>query len=235
MVTYNRLAYTKKAIRSVLKQTYKSFRLTIWDNGSSDRTVEYLKGLKDKRIVLQLSPVNFGLAYATDSVFSRSKAKYVGKVDNDTLVPKDWLETMLKAHKTYDFGFIGGFHFRDEEMHDITPKISEYNGQKLWRFKHIGGCSFLIKKKDYDLFGEINGNGIMGLTDYQWKWSDAGKINGYVYPLVKVEHMEDGRSQHCIKNKEHNDYKLNVRNMGIDNNTSVFIQQSKIYLRCDLQ
>lgn len=42
-ITYNRLEYTKLALVSVLADPNEEFRLTIWDNGSTDGTVEYLK------------------------------------------------------------------------------------------------------------------------------------------------------------------------------------------------
>ena len=230
MVTYNRLDYTKKAVRALLKQT-QPFRLTIWDNGSRKDTVKYLKRLNDKRIKIILNDKNYGLSHAVDCVFSDSSADYIGKVDNDTLVPPKWLEKCVESHKKTDLGFIGGFHFRKEDMKGITPKITEINGVKVWEKSHIGGCSFVIKRSDYQAYGKIGGEGIWGLTDYQWKMYKNGKTNGYLYPLIWVEHMEDSRSRHCINNKEHNLYKSRVRNLSINDATSVFIEQSNIYLR----
>ena len=42
-ITYNRLHYTKLALASVLADPGEEFSLTIWDNASTDGTVEYLK------------------------------------------------------------------------------------------------------------------------------------------------------------------------------------------------
>ena len=50
-LTYNKLEYTKKFIESLYKYT-KDFELIIVDNGSTDGTVEYLKSLKDVKLIL---------------------------------------------------------------------------------------------------------------------------------------------------------------------------------------
>ena len=52
MPTYNRQSIIKKAIDSVLTQTYSNFELIIIDDASEDDTVEYLKtNFDDERIL----------------------------------------------------------------------------------------------------------------------------------------------------------------------------------------
>ena len=50
--TYNRLKFLKRAVNSVLSQSYQNFELIIVDDCSQDKTVEYLKKLSsnDERI-----------------------------------------------------------------------------------------------------------------------------------------------------------------------------------------
>lgn len=43
LVTYNRLDYTKLSLASILRDPMEEFSLTIWDNVSTNATVEYLK------------------------------------------------------------------------------------------------------------------------------------------------------------------------------------------------
>lgn len=51
LITYNRLARTKLALASVLSDPTEEFSLTIWDNASTDGTVEYVKKeVNDPRI-----------------------------------------------------------------------------------------------------------------------------------------------------------------------------------------
>ena len=210
MVTWDRLKYTERAVQSVISQKNKNWRLTIVDNGSKDGTVEYLKSLKDPRIDLILWNENKGLSTATDYVFSKAKTKYIGRVDNDTVLPNNWLDRCIEAHEAYDnFGFIGGFHFRREDLGDRKPKITTYNGIEIWEKSHIGGCSFLLRRENYD--EKIGGQGVMGLTDYQLKWNQKGFKNGYLHPFIYVQHLEDPRETHHIDTEEYDNTSLRVR------------------------
>lgn len=212
MISHNRLEYLKKAVQGVVAQDYP-LALTIWDNNSNDDVKEYLASL-DKSIKIVYNGTNDSLASITSKIFSESNAEFVGKVDSDTIVPPNWASRLIDAHTKYDFGFIGGFHFRPEDLCEIEPNIEDFNGIKLWRKHHIGGCSFIIRRKH---FKPYQGNGIMGLSEYQ---AEMGLVNGYLWnPVLWVEHMEDGRSPHCIKTQEYQDYKLLTRGLTIEQYT----------------
>ena len=212
MVTWDRLKYTKQAIDSLEKQDFEDWHLTIVDNGSKDGTRDYLLSLDGPKIDIILWNRNKGLSTATDYVFDRSNAKYVGRLDNDTYVPRDWLKRCVKAHEQFDgFGFIGGMHFTPEQLENYEPIISTYNGISVWEKDHIGGCSFLLKRRDYE--EKIGGQGVMGLTDYQHAFKRKGLVNGYLYPFIWVDHMEYGHSPRNIRDEEYEDYCLRVRGM----------------------
>ncbi len=46
--TFNRVPFLKKAIGSVLSQTYKDFELIIIDDGSEDETKEFVSQYKNR-------------------------------------------------------------------------------------------------------------------------------------------------------------------------------------------
>lgn len=208
MITHNRLEYLKKALPSVLEQDFN--KLTIWDNDSKQPVKDYLRNQTDTRIRLVFNGTNENLADVTSEVFLNSEAEFVGKVDSDTIVPKDWSKRLIEAHKAYHFGFIGGFHFYPEDIADFTPNIETFNGIDIWRKPHIGGCAFIIRSDD---FRGYKGTGVMGLSEYQ---KEMGLVNGYLWnPILFVEHMEDARSKHYIDNEEYNDYKIATRGISL--------------------
>jgi len=91
MLTYNRLDYTKLALRRLLSDPKEEFALTIWDNASTDGTQQFLKTVNDPRIVdIIFSQTNKGQTYVTNKIWSESSAELVGKVDNDCFVTPGW-------------------------------------------------------------------------------------------------------------------------------------------------
>ena len=75
LTTFNRYNYLVSAVESILNQSYKDFDLVIVDNGSNDKTSEYLSKIKDKRLRLKrfeknsLENVNFSFSFAKESKF----------------------------------------------------------------------------------------------------------------------------------------------------------------------
>lgn len=218
MISHNRLEYLKKALEGVFNQTYKDWKLTIWDNDSDEEAKTWLESRKfDNRVSVIYSHVNESLACVTSKVFLQSEAEFVGKVDADTIVPPEWAERLIRAHRKHPFGFLGGFHFRREDLVGLTPNVEVFHGVCVWRKHHIGGCSYIIRR---EIFEGYEGEGVMGLSEYQEEIEKKGLINGYLWePILWVEHMEDGRSPHCIKTDEYQQYKLKTRGLTIEQYT----------------
>lgn len=217
MITHNRLEYLKKALPSVLNQTYKDFRLIIFDNGSDEETTSWL--YKNHPDVFY-NGKNDSLASVTTEVFLNSNVEFVGKVDSDIVLPPDWVERLIAAHQKYHFGFLGGFHFRPEDLNGIEPNIEDYNGVKLWRKHHIGG-NYIIRRVD---FKGYKGEGVMGLSEYQ---AETGLINGYLWdPILWIEHMEDPRSKYFIGTEEYNQYKLKTRGVSLEKYASGIVNRA---------
>mgnify|MGYP001563774089 CR=1 FL=1 len=217
LITHNRLEYLKKALPSVLNQTYKDFNLIIWDNNSDKETVNWLYQTQPN---VFFSNTNASLAQATTEVFLSSGAEFVGKVDSDVILPSNWIERLVSAHEKYHFGFLGGFHFRPEDLNGIEPNIEDYNGVKVWRKHHIGG-NYIIRRAD---FRGYKGQGVMGLSEYQ---AEMGFINGYLWdPILWIEHMEDPRSEHFIGTEEYNQYKIKTRGVSLEKYATGIVNQA---------
>ena len=90
-ITYNRLAYTKITLPALIENAGADFALTIVDNGSTDGTVDYLAEFA-RRHPRQIKHIcfldkNTGISPPTNAFWRASRAEFLGKVDNDTLVP----------------------------------------------------------------------------------------------------------------------------------------------------
>jgi glycosyltransferase involved in cell wall biosynthesis len=197
-ITYERLDYTKLALASVLADPTEQFSLTIWDNASTDGTVEYLKnGVNDPRIAdIVFSKENIGQTAAVNEVWGRSKADLLGKLDNDCILTPGWTRTLAQAHHDIEqLGVVACWHFFPEDFdHDrARHKIQTFGTHQIFRHPWTCGTGLLIKRRDFEEFGPIQEK---ATTQYWLKMAAAGRINGFYYPLIYQEHMDDPKSQY---------------------------------------
>ena len=80
---YNSSLYISRAIQSVINQSYKNWELIIWDDGSSDNTVEIIKSFNDPRIRLFLQKKNLGLGNSRIRAIKKIKGSLVSILDSD--------------------------------------------------------------------------------------------------------------------------------------------------------
>lgn len=197
-VCHNRLDYTRKAISSVLKDPTEDFRLTIWDNGSTDGTREWLKQHIDDRRVrdVVLSKENVGQTAAVNTVWGRSDADLLGKLDNDCLVTPGWTRTLAAAHQDIErLGVVACWHFFPDDfvLERSKHKIESFGRHQIFRHPWTCGTGLLIKRRVYQRFGEIRQK---ATTQYWHELAMHGYVNGFYYPLVFQEHMDDPKSEH---------------------------------------
>jgi len=199
-VTYQRLDYTKLALTSVLADPTEKFSLTIWDNASTDGTADYLKNeVDDPRIAdIVLSKENVGQTAAVNQVWSRSKGDLLGKLDNDCIVTPGWTRTLAQAHADIEqLGVIACWHYfpDDFDYERAKPKIQSFGRHQIFRHPWTCGTGLLLKREDYRRFGPIQER---ATTQYWLKMAVAGRVNGFYYPLIYQEHMDDPKSSHCL-------------------------------------
>ncbi|MNK91363.1 N-acetylglucosaminyl-diphospho-decaprenol L-rhamnosyltransferase [compost metagenome] len=101
LLGYNQLAYTRLCVESVLEHSDLPFELLLIDNGSVDGTGEYFKGLasRDARVKAILNPRNLGFAVGCNQGIAEATGKYVLFLNNDTIVPRQWLSRLLAHFK----------------------------------------------------------------------------------------------------------------------------------------
>jgi glycosyltransferase involved in cell wall biosynthesis len=203
-ITYNRLDYTKLALVSILADPTEEFSLTIWDNASEDGTQEYLKNeISDPRIQdIILSKENVGQTAAINEIWGRSRADLLGKLDNDCLVTGGWTRTLAQAHEDIEkLGVVACWHYfaDDFDYERARHKIQTFGKHRILRHPWTCGTGLLIKRKTFEEFGPISDK---DTTSYWLKMAIAGYINGFYYPLIHQEHMDDPKSKYSMLKDE---------------------------------
>lgn len=197
-IAYNRVDYTRKALASVLADPHEKFRLTIWDNASTDGTRDFLRDeVADPRIdEVVLSEKNRGQIVPVNAIWSASRSDLLGKLDNDCLVTPGWTRILARAHADIpELGVVACWHFMADDFdHErARSKIFELGGHRILRHPWTCGTGLLVKRSVYEELGPLTG----ASTSHYWlKMAEHGYVNGFYYPLVLQEHMDDPRSAH---------------------------------------
>ena len=90
--TYNRDAVLKRAIKSVLSQTFQDFELIIVDDGSIDETKEVINSFRSSKIKYFYQKNSGGAAGPKNTGIKIAQGKYIAILDSDD----EWLPEKLE-------------------------------------------------------------------------------------------------------------------------------------------
>ena len=134
IATYNREKYIKRAIESVINQTYKNIELIIIDDGSTDNTGDVVKHyLADSR-VRYIYQKNQGCIDARNNGVVIAKGKYIAILDSDDFwCDKNKIEKQVNfLEKNTEYVIVGGGAIQIDQ-----------NGKEVVRY--------LLPEKDIDI------------------------------------------------------------------------------------
>ena len=221
MSVFNGERFLKKAVGSVLSQTFSDFEFLILDDCSTDNTWNILTNFHDSRIRLIKNSVNMGLTRALNKGLGLARGEYVARMDADDIS----LPERLQRQKTFlDKN-------RNIAMVGCWVEVIDENGQKTkrvnfpivpyllrWRlllintFAHsavmfrkdaalgVGGYSEKLRyAQDYDLWSRISIN-----------WDVANIPN----VLVQWRFWKEGISAVQAKKQEEATKQIAKRNIG---------------------
>ncbi|HAZ47836.1 MAG TPA: filamentous hemagglutinin [Cyanobacteria bacterium UBA11369] len=161
MTVYNRSRYLSTAIESVLRQTKRDFELLIWDDGSTDGSVEIAcdYAQRDKRVRV-VAAEHQGLSRSLKAAIAQTTGDYIGWVDSDDALAPTALEETTAVLDAYpEVGLV----YTDYMVMDEHGKVRGY-GQRcripyskerllidftIFHFR-------LMRRSVYDLVGGID-------------------------------------------------------------------------------
>ncbi|NMB57375.1 glycosyltransferase [Candidatus Beckwithbacteria bacterium] len=89
MPVFNAEKYLKKAIESILSQTFTDFEFIIINDGSSDNSEKIIKSYPDKRIRYFKNKKNQNLARCLNFAIKKAKGRYIARMDADDISYKN--------------------------------------------------------------------------------------------------------------------------------------------------
>lgn len=120
---YNAEEVVGKCVESILSQTLPDIEIIAVDDGSTDETRQILEkyAAKDSRIRLIKKDKNEGLSAARNSAIEIANGKYVGFVDADDWIEKDYIRTLYADGRDADLIVSG---YRHDAMEENREKVN---------------------------------------------------------------------------------------------------------------
>lgn len=199
MPVYGVERFIKKAIDSILNQTYSNYEIILVDDCSKDSSGEIAKGYaeKHKNIIYLKHEVNKGLSMARNTGLEKVTGDYVLFLDSDDYFECDMLETIKNSIEENEAEVIV-FGFIEEYMKQEKEEISMKTIHSL-KTKYFDNREF---QKEVIYLEEE--------TLYGYAWNKAYSVN-YLkkqnLEFKKIKHIEDIEfNVRCFENID----KLNI-------------------------
>jgi len=203
--TYNRAWLLRKAISSVLNQTYQDFEIIVVDDASTDNTIDVISALNSKRIKYIRHEYNKGEAEARNTGILNTNGQYIAFLDDDDeWLPKK-LELQVKKIENSPqktgliYTSIIRYYYKENKLIKKHQSITLHKGETyhiLMKQNIIGTPScVLIRRKCIEKIGLFDNTISYGLDyDYWIRISKHFDIEYLTEPLVKYRIHENRHS-----------------------------------------
>ena len=199
MPSYNSKKYIKKAIDSVLEQTYSNFELIIVDGNSTDGTLDILDEYKkqDRRIKV-IQDEGRGIGAALQLGCQIASGKFIARMDSDDIAINTRFEKQLKIfHSIPNLILVASPVIYINEDDSIVGYSFPYTNKRIIQEKVylIAHPTVMMKKDAYVKAGGYQP--LLRAEDY-FLWNRMrlmGEFYIFKEPLIKYRLLQDSLSQ----------------------------------------
>jgi glycosyltransferase involved in cell wall biosynthesis len=95
---WNQLEFTRQCIAALVRHTRRPWELIVVDNGSTDGTAEYVRGVQDAAAVpvtVIANRENRGFPAAINQGLAAARGDYLVLLNNDVVVTDAWLDQLI--------------------------------------------------------------------------------------------------------------------------------------------
>ncbi len=160
--TLDRPEFLRKAVKSILNQTYRQFEIIVINDGGTD-VGEILSNIDvGERLTYVRLPQNRERSHARNVGITLAKGKYIAYLDDDDQFLPDHLETLVTFLETsnYEIAYTDAYRIVHEkkngrylETHRDVPYSYEFSREKLLRENFIPILSIMHLRSCFDRTG----------------------------------------------------------------------------------
>jgi glycosyltransferase involved in cell wall biosynthesis len=210
--TYNRSISLKRTLESVTTSIVPNdleWELLIVDNNSEDNTKEIVESFQGRYPfpIFYIKEEKQGLSYARNRGIRESRGRLIAFTDDDTLVDKNWIATIVKTFAEHDVQCIGGRilpiwakpapTWLSEELHDRLALL-DYGDVPFYLIRPlIWGANLAVRTnvfEKYGLFSTDRGR----LPNKLYSGEETHFLGRLLEGGGTVFYMPDATVYHCI-------------------------------------
>ena len=182
ITTHNRRVYLKQAVLSVLDQDYKEKEVIVVDDGSTDNSLEEIKGLP----VRYVWKLNGGISSARNTGIRVSNGEYIAFLDVDDLWKKGKLSKQMELMEKQDvlISYTDEIWIRNGRRLNQKLRHKKYSGyifEQCLPLCIISPSSALIKREVFEKIGLFD-ESLPVCEDYDMWLRISSK-----YPILFIE------------------------------------------------
>jgi glycosyltransferase involved in cell wall biosynthesis len=159
MTVYNGEKYLKKAVDSILEQTFTDFEFIIVNDGSTDQTQAILDSCHDSRMIILNNHRNIGRSGARNKAIKTAKGEYIAIMDaDDVSLPGRFEEQVKFLELNRDIALVGSSYFlinENDKVVGIQEVLTEKDKIKkdLSIKNQFGHSTIMVKRKCLESVG----------------------------------------------------------------------------------
>lgn len=181
MPVYDVEQYIKKAVDSILEQTYSDFELIAVNDGSPDNSLKILEkyARQDDRIHV-VSQENRGLVATLNRGISLARGEYIARMDPDDISFPRRFEQQVAVLDAYSSVVLvaGGFEVIDQDdeflYREVIPVHNEDIKRSMFLRNPIAHGSVMFRKKAFDIIGGYSST--CGPMEDFYLWTQLAKL-----------------------------------------------------------
>jgi len=201
---YNKEAFIRRAIESVLHQSHEDLEIIVVDDGSTDNSAHVVKDIQDPRLRL-ITQENRGVSAARNIGAKASRADWVAFLDADDEYEPGFLASVVEALTSdrdcpEDIAFIGANYYLDRRSKTAVPRSVSSGLQDYFKL-FVNNCSpccsssTVVNKRIFHAVGGFSEGQILFEDWLLWfKLALAGHYVHLNTPLALYHSLDSGSS-----------------------------------------